>query len=216
MAHRLGGRERLQLCIGGEEAANTTQPAATCRPRKCRRGATEAHPLGADPASKRKQRMISACLRLADPDLSSSWTSWRRRARTKRPSGTSIPSRAVAKGVQPRLLRLLRRVAMTAQKSQADVLLHRLHYALPGQDAGAEGCDAHGDFHSAALRARAWAEGDFDADHGLGLNVDTFEHLPRFAKDNTASGERCESVAEKRSKQRTTAYTRLLAHAKDA
>jgi hypothetical protein len=31
-----------------------------------------------------------------------------------------------------------------------------------------------------------------------------------------ASGERCESVAEKRSKQRTTAYTRLLAHAKDA
>jgi hypothetical protein len=117
MAHRLGGRERLQLCIGGEEAANTTQPAATCRPRKCRRGATEAHPLGADPASKRKQHMISACLRLADPDLSSSWTSWRRRARTKRPSGTSIPSRAVAKGVQPRLLRLLRRVAMTAQKS---------------------------------------------------------------------------------------------------
>jgi hypothetical protein len=32
-----------------------------------------------------------------------------------------------------------------------------------------------------------------------------------------ASGERCESVAEKRSKQRTTAaYTRLLAHDKDA
>jgi hypothetical protein len=36
------------------------------------------------------------------------------------------------------------------------------------------------------------------------------------AKQNIASGERCESVAEKRSKQRTTAYTRLLAHAKDA
>ena len=33
---------------------------------------------------------------------------------------------------------------------------------------------------------------------------------------NIASGERCESVAEKRSKQRTTVYTRLLAHAKDA
>jgi hypothetical protein len=31
-----------------------------------------------------------------------------------------------------------------------------------------------------------------------------------------ASGERCESVAEKRSKQRTTAYTRLLSNAKDA
>jgi hypothetical protein len=30
------------------------------------------------------------------------------------------------------------------------------------------------------------------------------------------SGERCESVAEKRSKQRTTAYTGLLAHATDA
>jgi hypothetical protein len=31
-----------------------------------------------------------------------------------------------------------------------------------------------------------------------------------------ASGERCEIVAEKRSKQRTTVYTRPLAHAKDA
>jgi hypothetical protein len=39
-------------------------------------------------------------------------------------------------------------------------------------------------------------------------------HLP--AHSSIASGERCESVAEKRSKQRTTAYTRLLAHAKDA
>jgi hypothetical protein len=31
-----------------------------------------------------------------------------------------------------------------------------------------------------------------------------------------ASGERCESVAEPRSEQRTTAYTGLLAHATDA
>jgi hypothetical protein len=39
-----------------------------------------------------------------------------------------IPNRVVAKGVQLRLLR--QRVVMTAQKAQADVLLHRLHYAL--------------------------------------------------------------------------------------
>ena len=54
-----------------------------------------------------------------------------RRGRTKRPtSGTSIiPNRAVAKGVQLRLLR--QRVAMAAQKNaQAEVLLHRLHYVL--------------------------------------------------------------------------------------
>ena len=41
-----------------------------------------------------------------------------------------IPNRVVAKGVQLRLLR--QRVVMPAQKAQADVLLHRLHYALPG------------------------------------------------------------------------------------
>jgi hypothetical protein len=42
-----------------------------------------------------------------------------------------IPNRVVAKGrVQLRLLR--QRVVMAAQKAQADVLLHRLHYALPG------------------------------------------------------------------------------------
>jgi hypothetical protein len=41
-----------------------------------------------------------------------------------------IPNHVVAKGVQLRLLR--QRVVMTAQKAQADVLLHRLHYALPG------------------------------------------------------------------------------------
>jgi hypothetical protein len=51
---------------------------------------------------------------------------------TSRRGGT-----VVAKGVQ--LLRLLwQRMVMTAHKAQADVLLHRLHYALPGLDA-AEG-----------------------------------------------------------------------------
>jgi hypothetical protein len=42
-------------------------------------------------------------------------------------------------------------------------------------------------------------------------------HLSTHPADlvSIASGERCESVAEKRSKQRTTAYTRLLAHAMD-
>ena len=63
-----------------------------------------------------------------------------------------IPNRVVAKGVQLRLLR--QRVVMTAQKAQADVLLHRLHYALPGWDAAAERRDAQDEFHSAA-QARA-------------------------------------------------------------
>jgi hypothetical protein len=47
------------------------------------------------------------------------------------------------------------------------VLLHRLHYALPGWDAAAERRDAQDEFHSAA-QARAWADSDFDADHGFG------------------------------------------------
>jgi hypothetical protein len=51
-------------------------------------------------------------------------------------------------------------VVMTAQKAQADVLLHRLHYALPGWDAAAERRGAQDEFHSAA-QARAWADGDF-------------------------------------------------------
>jgi hypothetical protein len=51
----------------------------------------------------------------------------------------------------PGQLRLLRqRVVMTAQKAQADVLLHRLHYALPGWYAAAERRDAQDEFHSAA------------------------------------------------------------------
>jgi hypothetical protein len=44
------------------------------------------------------------------------------------------------------------RVVMTAQKAQADVLLHRLHYALPGWDAAAERRDAQDELHSAAQR----------------------------------------------------------------
>jgi hypothetical protein len=55
---------------------------------------------------------------------------------------------------------------MAAQKAQADVLLHRLHYALPGWDAAAERRDAQDEFHSAA-QASKWADGDFVADHGL-------------------------------------------------
>jgi hypothetical protein len=52
---------------------------------------------------------------------------------------------------------------------QADVLLHRLHYALPGWDAAAERRDAQDELHSAA-QARAWADGDFDANHGLAFD----------------------------------------------
>jgi hypothetical protein len=57
-------------------------------------------------------------------------------------------------------------------KAQADVLLHRLHsYTLPGWDAAAERCDAQDEFHSAA-QARAWADGDFDADRDFGFGLD--------------------------------------------
>jgi hypothetical protein len=49
------------------------------------------------------------------------------------------------------------------------VLLHRLHCALLGWDAAAERRDAQDKLHSAA-QGRAWADGDFDADHGLGLD----------------------------------------------
>jgi hypothetical protein len=66
-----------------------------------------------------------------------------------------IPNRVVAKGVQLRLLR--QRVVMAAQNAQADVLLHRLHYALPGWDAATERRDMQDELHSAA-QARAWAD----------------------------------------------------------
>jgi hypothetical protein len=75
-----------------------------------------------------------------------------------------IPNRVVAKGVQLRPLR--QRVVMAAQKAQADVLLHRLHYALLGWDTAAERRDAQDGLRSAA-QARAWAGGDFDADRAL-------------------------------------------------
>ena len=71
---------------------------------------------------------------------------------------------------------------MTAQKAQADVLLHRLHYALPGWDAAAERRDAQDEFHSAA-QARAWADGDFDADHGF-----AFDGVGRPAHQSRARG----------------------------
>jgi hypothetical protein len=61
--------------------------------------------------------------------------------------------------VQLRLLR--QRVVMTAQKAQADVLLH---------PPAAERRDAQDELHSAAHEARAWADGDFDADHGFDLD----------------------------------------------
>jgi hypothetical protein len=48
---------------------------------------------------------------------------------------------------------------MTAQKAQADVLW----------DAAAERRDAQDELHSAA-QTRARADGDFDADHGFGLD----------------------------------------------
>jgi hypothetical protein len=79
-----------------------------------------------------------------------------------------IPNRVVAKGVQLRLLR--QRVVVAAQqKAQADVLLHRLHYALPGWDAAAERCDVQDELHSAP-HARAWADDDFDADHDFAFD----------------------------------------------
>jgi hypothetical protein len=54
-----------------------------------------------------------------------------------------IPRHVVPKGVQLRLLR--QQVVMTAQTAQADVLLHCLHYALPGWDAAAERWNAQGE-----------------------------------------------------------------------
>jgi hypothetical protein len=66
----------------------------------------------------------------------------------------------LCRGVPPRRecssgCRLLRQwVVMTAQNAQADVLLHRLHYALSGWDAAAERRGAQDELHSAA-QARA-------------------------------------------------------------
>ena len=62
-------------------------------------------------------------------------------------------------------------MVMTARKAQADVLLRRLRYALPGWDAAVERWDAHkaSELHGAA-QTRAWADRDFDADHDFGLS----------------------------------------------
>ena len=100
--------------------------------------------------------------------MSSSWTSYlAEEGSDEAAKRYLIPNRVVAKGVQ---LRLRQRVVMTARKAQADVLLHRLHYALAGWDAAAERRrDAQDELHSAA-QARAWADGDFDADHGFAFD----------------------------------------------
>ena len=74
---------------------------------------------------------------------------------------------------------LRQRVVMTAQKAQADVLLHRLHYALPGWDAATERRDAQDELHSAA-QARARADGDFDADRKAAASKRSPWHSPRI------------------------------------
>jgi hypothetical protein len=67
-------------------------------------------------------------------------------------------------------------VQMAAKKAQADVLLHRLHYALPGRGAAAERRDVQGAFQSAPQAGPRQGkegvhgrDGDFDADHSFGL-----------------------------------------------
>jgi hypothetical protein len=53
------------------------------------------------------------------------------------------------------------------------VLLRRLHYALPVWYAAVERRDAQDELRSAAQASQAraaWVDGDFDADHGLGLD----------------------------------------------
>jgi hypothetical protein len=85
-----------------------------------------------------------------------------------------IPNRVVAKGMQLRLLSRQRAGGdgMTAQKAQADVLLHRLHYALPGWDAAAERRDVQDEDSSPTAQPRQGRglTGDFDADHGLAFD----------------------------------------------
>jgi hypothetical protein len=79
------------------------------------------------------------------------------------------PNRVVAKGVQLRVLR--QRVVMTAQKAQADVLLHRLHYALyRGGTPWRRGATRKTSSTAQPRQGRAWADGDFDADHGFAFD----------------------------------------------
>ena len=50
------------------------------------------------------------------------------------------------------------------------------------KDAAAERRDAQGEFHSAA-QARAWADGDFDADHGFAFDgVGRPAHGTRYSR----------------------------------
>jgi hypothetical protein len=57
--------------------------------------------------------------------------------------------------------------------------LSKKNDALLGWDAAAERRDAQDELHSAA-QARAWADGDFDADHGFAFDgVGRPAHLSR-------------------------------------
>jgi hypothetical protein len=82
------------------------------------------------------------------------------------------PSRVVAKGVQLRLL--CQSVVVTAQKAQAEVCappppsLATTRYR-GGTPRRRGGSDAQDELHSTA-QARAWADGDFDSDHGFDLD----------------------------------------------
>jgi hypothetical protein len=60
--------------------------------------------------------------------------------------------------------------------------LENRHHTLPGWDAAAERRDAQDGLHSAA-QARAWADGDFDADHGF-----AFDGVGRPAHQSRARG----------------------------
>jgi hypothetical protein len=59
-----------------------------------------------------------------------------------------VTSHVAAKAVH--LWQLRQRVVMAVQKAQADVLLHRLHYALPDWEDAQGGRDAQDKLHEAA------------------------------------------------------------------
>jgi hypothetical protein len=60
-------------------------------------------------------------------------------------------------------------VGPTARGTPAGAFCPSSPYALPGWDAAAERRDTQDELHSAA-QARAWADGDFDADHGFAFD----------------------------------------------
>jgi hypothetical protein len=101
--------------------------------------------------------------------LASATCHWRLAATGRQSAARCWGSSSGKKGKSVRAPPLAPVHPMTAQKAQADVLLHRLYYALPGWDAAAERRDAQDELHSAA-QARAWADGDFDADHGFAFD----------------------------------------------